>query len=208
MKKNKLIIEYLEIKKLKHPSYNPRQISDEEFKHLKKSVEKFDAVEPAIINTYKGRVNIIIGGNQRIEVAKKLKKKTFPCVKVSLKPTDEKELNIRLNKNTGNWDWDLLGKFKIPDLINFGFKDWEFTNINLQDINQSDENSEWVGMPEFEKKEGSLKVIVHFQSEKDRTKFLKKYPLKFVKKTKQVWSTVFPFKGRDDLASLKFKDKK
>lgn len=33
----------------------------------------------------------------------------------------EKELNIRLNKNVGEWDFDLLKKFNFDSLLEFGF---------------------------------------------------------------------------------------
>ena len=36
------------------------------------------------------------------------------------------ELNIRLNKNTGNWDFDALAnRFEVPDLLEWGFDERE-----------------------------------------------------------------------------------
>lgn len=114
---------YLPIDELKHPAYNPRYISDEDRAQLLKSLERFDAVEPAVINTHKGREGFIIGGNQRIMVAQEdLGWKEFPCVKVSLTPAKEKELNVRLNRNTGMFDSKkLLANYDIGSLEDFGF---------------------------------------------------------------------------------------
>jgi len=41
-----------------------------------------------------------------------------PCVEVDLTPEKEKELNVRLNKNTGQWDWDALANhFDVGELL-------------------------------------------------------------------------------------------
>jgi ParB-like chromosome segregation protein Spo0J len=42
------------ISDLIHPDYNPRQISKADFEQLKKSLNGFGAVEPAVINTSAG----------------------------------------------------------------------------------------------------------------------------------------------------------
>lgn len=115
------------ISELKHPKYNPRQISEKDFKHLCKSLETFAAVEPAVINTHKGREGIIIGGNQRIRAAQALGWDEYPCYEIELEPKKERELNIRLNKNTGEWDMDLLANnFDVGDLVDWGFNDEDF----------------------------------------------------------------------------------
>lgn len=117
----KLKIIYKPIAELIHPDYNPRQISEADFEQLKKSLLTFEAVEPAVINTFEGRKNIIIGGNQRIRAAECLKWKEFPCVEVCLEEAKEKELNIRLNRG-GEWDFDILANnFEVQDLLDFGF---------------------------------------------------------------------------------------
>lgn len=101
-----------------HPDYNPRNISDRYFSELTKSLDKFDCVEPAVINIHNKRKNIIIGGNQRVRVANKLGWKLFPCVEVSLTKAEEKELNVRLNKNVGEWDYDILAnEFEVDYLL-------------------------------------------------------------------------------------------
>jgi len=41
----------------------------------------------------------------------------------------EKELNLRLNKNLGDWDWDLLAKFDETFLKDIGFSSEELDEI-------------------------------------------------------------------------------
>lgn len=106
--------------------YNPRYISDDSFQHLKASLQRFEAVEPAVINVHPDRKNIIVGGHQRLKVAKSLGWDSFPCVEVKLTRDEERELNIRLNKNTGAFDFDLLANhFEVDELTDWGFTDEE-----------------------------------------------------------------------------------
>jgi len=106
--------------------YNPRYISPEAFEQLKASLQRFEAVEPAIINRHADRTDIIVGGHQRLKAATSLGWKTFPCVYVELTRDQEKELNIRLNKNTGQFDFDLLADhFNMEELTGWGFSEEE-----------------------------------------------------------------------------------
>jgi hypothetical protein len=81
-------------------------------------------VDPLIVNTHKERKNVLIGGHQRLKIATMLGLKEIPCVEVELNPAKEKELNIRLNKNVGEWDWDALANyFDVGELTEWGFTD-------------------------------------------------------------------------------------
>ena len=102
--------------------YNPRQLSDDQYKHLKDSIDRFGLVDPIIINKNKDRKGIIIGGHQRVKVARTMGIKEVPCVEIDLDYDKERELNVRLNKNTGEWDMDnLANMFDMDDLIDWGF---------------------------------------------------------------------------------------
>ena len=102
--------------------YNPRQLSKDQFQYLKDSLSRFGLVDPIIVNKNKDRKDIIIGGHQRVKVAKKLGINDIPCIELDLSYDKERELNIRLNKNTGDWDFDILANnFDLDDLVEFGF---------------------------------------------------------------------------------------
>ncbi len=123
----KLKITYKNITDLKEAGYNPRKIDKDAFEQLKKSLSNFECVEPAVININPERFGTIVGGHQRIKVAKDLKWTEFPCVEVNLTLEQEKELNIRLNKNTGEFDFELLQEhFDTSDLVDWGFDEDEF----------------------------------------------------------------------------------
>jgi len=108
--------------------YNPRQLTKDQFSQLKDSVKRFGLVDPIIVNTHKDRKNIVVGGHQRIKVADALKIDKIPCVEVKLNLEKERELNIRLNKNTGEWDYDNLANFFDMDEL----RDWGFSDADLQ----------------------------------------------------------------------------
>ena len=94
-------IKEIKISEIKESEYNPRKISPEDKKQLKNSLLKFGIVDPIILNKNPKRKNILIGGHQRLKIWKELKNKTIPATFVNLDIDQEKELNIRLNKNSG-----------------------------------------------------------------------------------------------------------
>ena len=108
------------IKDLIFNEKNPRKMSKTDAQHLQKSMEKFGVCEPIVIN-WNG---VIIGGHQRARTLRKMGHKEvdvcLPSTPLSEKEADE--LNIRLNKNSGDWDFDILGNsWDASDLTDWGF---------------------------------------------------------------------------------------
>ncbi len=137
--KNKDIkIEYVSIDSLKPSEYNPRKISKESMEQLKESIREFKLVDPLIVNCAKNRNGIVIGGHMRLKAATELGFKEAPVVYLNIPDIEkEKELNIRLNKNTGEFDWDLLANFSEGFLADLGFNSEE-----LDDVFGVDDNPE------------------------------------------------------------------
>ena len=108
--------------------YNPRQLTKDQYTQLKDSLTRFGMVDPLIVNKHKSRKNILVGGHQRLKIAKEMGMDKIPCVEVDLPLDQEKELNIRLNKNVGEWDYDSLANyFDVSELM-----EWGFSNDELQ----------------------------------------------------------------------------
>ena len=123
-------IKQKDIKTLIFAEYNPRQLTTEQYKHLKDSIERFGLVDPIIINKNKDRKNIIIGGHQRGRVATDMNISEVPCVEIDLTQERERELNIRLNRNTGEWDYDILADmFDVEELTDWGFNETELFGL-------------------------------------------------------------------------------
>jgi DNA modification methylase len=128
-KQNIKIIE-VPINELRASEYNPRKHSKEQSDQLKESIKRFGMVDPVICNSAPERKNIIIGGHFRTEIAKELGMTTVPVVYVQIADINkEKELNLRLNKNTGEFDLDLLAEFDEAFLVDIGFDSQDLDEI-------------------------------------------------------------------------------
>lgn len=120
------------IKDLIYAEYNPRKLSEEQERHLRDSMKRFEQVQPVIVNSNPERKNIIVGGHQRTKVWESLGHETIECIEIDLSPDKEKELNIRLNKNTGSFDQEMLIEhFDTEDLIEWGFDGEEIGDWGL-----------------------------------------------------------------------------
>ena len=111
-------LELRKIKDLKPHPKNPRKLSKHDAEHLQKSIEKFGLIDKPIIT----KDGIIIGGHQRIAILKKMGKAGdsvecyVPDREIEQKDIDE--LCLRLNRNLGEWDWDILAnQWEIDELF-------------------------------------------------------------------------------------------
>jgi DNA modification methylase len=130
MIKPNITITQVPIKDLIPAVYNPRKWNDTSIDHLKQSIIKFGIVDPILVNSSPERKNIVIGGHFRLKIAKDLGYKEVPCVYINISDIEkEKELNLRLNKNTGEWNWDLLAEFDQSFLSDIGFGSEELDEI-------------------------------------------------------------------------------
>lgn len=134
----RLNISYVPTTSLHHPEKNPRTWSKEARQQLRESIERHGVVDPLVVNDAPKRKGVIIGGNFRFEVLKEMGFKTVPVVRINIPDVKkEAELIIRLNKNTGDWDIDLLAEYDESLLAGIGF-----TSEELDDIFPVEENPE------------------------------------------------------------------
>lgn len=113
--------EEIDITEINPAEYNPRKFTQEQFAELSKSIDRFNLADPLVINTDR----TLIGGHFRLQVLKK-KGVTKVSVRVPNRPLtkeEETELNLRLNKNTGDWDKKRLVKLDPLLLKDIGFTD-------------------------------------------------------------------------------------
>lgn len=104
---------------------NPRKLTDGQKQQLEASLDKFDLVEVPAINTD----NKIVAGHQRIYLLT-LRGRGEEEIDVrvpnrKLSDAEFAEYNLRSNKNTGEWDWEVLKKFENEVLRNVGFAEAE-----------------------------------------------------------------------------------
>lgn len=153
----------LETRKLKDLSEftkNPRRISKEQALHLERSIKNFGQCQPLVINSD----GLIIGGHQRYRVMKRLKFKEAQVYVPERELSDKQlhELNIRLNKNTGYWDDDILANiWELDDLFEWGFTEKELG------IAEKIENSEETDGNSAENRKNPAKMTITFENSDD-----------------------------------------
>lgn len=128
------------VKDLKDYTKNPRTLSQEQYKHLKISIDKFGLIDKPIVTSE----GVIIGGHQRKKILEKSGIKEVDCY-VPDRPLQDKEieeLNIRLNKNTGDWDFDILAnQWDLSDLVEWGFDPAELLLDPIEEVESSEDEA-------------------------------------------------------------------
>ncbi|EHQ8840032.1 DNA modification methylase [Enterococcus faecalis] len=132
-------IEKMKLSELRPAEYNPRvelKPGMEEYEKLKQSILEFGFVDPPIFNKRTGN---LVGGHQRVSVAKDLGIGEIEVSIVDLPIEKEKALNIALNKISGQWDEDklveLLEEFNTDELPLTGFNQEELDDL-LSDLDE------------------------------------------------------------------------
>jgi len=123
------------IRDLKLQSKNPRRLSQEQKEHLQKSISAFGLPQPIVIN----RNGVVIGGHQRVAILKLQGEKEADCAvpESLLSEKEVDELSIRLNKNAGSFDFDMLANaFDPHDLVDWGFS---LDELHLEEIPEKKE---------------------------------------------------------------------
>jgi hypothetical protein len=166
--------ELIKISKVKANPDNPRLIKDIKFKKLVNSIKEFPKMlelRPIVVNDDM----IVLGGNMRLKACKEAGLKEVYIVKASeLSAREQREFTIKDNVGFGEWDWDMVANEWDNTLLNeWGLDVWDNNSENVNYVNNGDENSEWVGMPEFEKGEGYIQCNIIFSSEEERDNYIK-----------------------------------
>ncbi|WP_019420172.1 site-specific DNA-methyltransferase [Paenibacillus sp. OSY-SE] len=104
-------IRLIPIEQINAAAYNPRvdlQPDDPDYEKLRRSIEEFGYVEPIVWNERTGNM---VGGHQRFKILVNEQGRTEIEVSVvDLDETEEKLLNIALNKVSGRWDDEALAR--------------------------------------------------------------------------------------------------
>lgn len=121
---------------------NPRTMSDRQVQDLTESLKRFDLVEIPAINTD----NMILAGHQRLKIMALLGRGTEEIdVRVPdrlLTQEEAQEYLLRSNKNTGDWDWDMLANIGEELLKDVGFNDDEMARLSGMKIDDLVDNQE------------------------------------------------------------------
>ena len=122
---------------IKPAIYNPRTISNEGRKQLKRSIKRYGVVGGIVVNQATGYT--IVGGHQKVSVLDELNKYnevthendyTLRVELINVDEKTEKSLNIALNNPNigGQWDYDALARL-VPDI------DYQDAGLTAADLN-------------------------------------------------------------------------
>lgn len=137
--KTDLVVQNVKTNKLNPNPNNPRHWPDDAIKGLTESIKKFGMVDPIICNSAPGRENVVIGGHFRLKIAKDLGLKEVPVVYLKIPDIKlETELALRLNRNLGEWKWEMLAEFDESLLAAVGFSSEELDDIFDIDTGEPD----------------------------------------------------------------------
>lgn len=185
---------------------NPRIITPEAYERLKYQIKDLNGgkpYKPLLIN----QENIVLGGNQRIDVYREL---GIDPVWVNVVQTaNESEMwKFALSDNDHSGTTDMAKVMAaMPRLTEI---DWSKFAIdmnnsvlltNLKKYTAQDLINEWKGMPEFkqENKEAIKQIVVNFRTVEDYQAFAKLIEQVLTQDTRSIW---YPFQERE-----KFTDK-
>ena len=127
-------VEKRKVKDLKPYTKNPRVITEIGLDNLKKSFDEIGFAQPININLD----NTILSGHARVQQLLKENIEEIDCYVPDRKltPKQEEAVIIRMNKNVaGEWDFKMLmDDFDFNDLQDWGFKEEDFENIELPEV--------------------------------------------------------------------------
>ena len=112
--KEKIKIEYELLEKLNEFPGNPRSWGQKSENEVERSLRKHGFINPLLVNSAPGRENIVLSGNLRLAVSRKLGLKEVPIVRIRVDdPKIEQEIVLRSNVNNGEWNPDILKDWGI-----------------------------------------------------------------------------------------------
>lgn len=170
---------------------NPRQIKTEQAKRLRDSFERFGQVETIAVGpANEAGQHPVYNGHQRLNVLMQQHGADYTVeVRVASRALTEKErerLTVYLHKGAaGEWNFDELAAWDVPELVEWGFTPYELGIIG----EGNDPGTEYQGMPEFGQDDlGAYKsLVVHFPNQDEVDRFADLIKQKITEKTKFIW---------------------
>jgi len=128
--KETMQVEQVAIEALRPDPANPRRISDAELEALTRSLRQWGFVQPVLARREDG---VVIGGHQRLLAARRLRMKQAPVIYLDLSQEQARLLNVALNKISGEWDQELLGRM-LADLATVDDLDLTLTGFDEDEL--------------------------------------------------------------------------
>jgi ParB-like chromosome segregation protein Spo0J len=213
LKKNPFVMERVDIHLLKPHARNYQDHPDDQLEHIIKSIETHGFYRNIVV----ARDNTILAGHGVVKAALKMGKKRIPVIRLDIDPDEPRALKVITSDNEINNlavvdDRALTEMLREvmqddgSDLVGTGFNDEQLTALVMNsraanEIQSKNEAAEWLGMPDYDPVDVTIKLVVSFKTMEDREQFAELLGYKLTDKTKSVW---YPDRDRDDISSVMF----
>src|ERR1051326_1983307 len=88
------------VDQIKIDETNPNEMTEEQMKALKYSMDKFGYLYPVIVD----QENVLADGEHRLRIFQQIGMKEIPCIKLNLTDTERRVLRQQMNKLHGKSD--------------------------------------------------------------------------------------------------------
>lgn len=193
------------VARLKFNKKNSRTHSPQQIEQIMAAIREWGWTSPLLID----ETGTLIAGEGRLRAAKALGLEKVPCM-VAKKWTDEQKRAYLIADNqlalNAGWDMQVLG-LELAELGDLGFdtgtigfSDAELANIFMDGEPETDPDTEWQGMPEYENENinSHRRLIVHFVDEAALEEFQKLLGITVSDTAKFAW---YPKQPREDLTT-------
>ena len=205
-----------------HPR-NYKKHPDDQIEHIAESIRRHGFYRNIVI----ARDNTILAGHGVVQAYRQMNAgDQVPVIRLDIAPDSTEALKVLAGDNEiaklGEVDdralTEILKDIRETDtagLLGTGFDEMMLTNLvmitrHASEIKDENEAAHWIGMPEYEDVTKPLKLTISFRNQEDRIRFAElaeAIGLRIDKKQQDSWLTWWPFKERNDLASVRFEPK-
>ncbi len=198
-----------------HPK-NYKVHPEGQFVHIAESLKQHGVYRNVVI----ARDGTLLAGHGVVEAAVKLGVKKIAVVRLDIDPDAPGALKVLAGDNElarfAEADdralTELLkhiGKEDSIGLLGTGYDEKMLAALVMvtrpaSEIMNMNEAAEWVGMPEYDEGGSQIKLVITFESEKERKRFIDKSRLKILKMVGATWSSRWPAVGIEDTSSVRF----
>lgn len=134
-------VKWTAIEQVQENQDNPREISEEQFNHLKASIENFPKmleVRPIVVAE-----GVVLGGNMRLQALRDLGYTEVPVIEAKhLSDEQKNEFVIKDNTNVGDWAEDaLLELLSQEQAVSFGVPEYVFAEPDFEEEETDEEQA-------------------------------------------------------------------
>lgn len=198
-----------------HPQ-NYRGHPEDQIEHIMTSIRENGFYR----NVVAAKDGTILAGHGVVEASKRLGLEEVPAILLDIDPGSTQAKKILAGDNTlsmfaeddDRFLADLLKELKVEDALGgTGFDELMLANLVMvtrpaDEIADKNEAAEWAGMPEFEPEASRIQLVINFETRAARDAFIEDHEIVVIKKMRDTWSTRWPTRVRDDLASVMWQE--